>query len=260
MSDARDWGAVAEYWRRVRPQRLWRTHADAVTRRLCARWWPQAPVRAVLKTDLFDEAFSEGLTAWLRARSRSAIGIDVTPAVAREAAARPRALTAAVADVRRLPFATEAFDVIVSNSTLDHFQDSADIVVALRELHRVLRRGGVLILTLDNPANPVVALRNWLPLSIVRGLGLVPYSVGQTMGSGELVRQLAAMRFAIDEVTSVLHAPRAPAVAAAAICDRAGAGARRVFLRGAAMCEGLQRLPTRRWTGYFTAIRARRLP
>ena len=45
-----------------------------------------------------------------------------------------------------LPFAEEAFDVIVSTSTLDHFAHRRDIVSSLHELHRVLRPGGEVLL------------------------------------------------------------------------------------------------------------------
>jgi len=259
MKDGRDWAAVADHWRRARPQRLWRAHADAITRALCERWWPPHRISAVLKTDLFDEAFGDGLGEWFETRAATAVGIDVTPAVAREAAARSPQLETTVADVRRLPFAARCFDVVVSNSTLDHFHAVAEIGIALQELHRVLRPGGLLILTLDNPSNPLVALRNWLPFGVLHRLRLVPYSVGATMRSQDLVRQLTAIGFTIDAVDVVLHCPRAPGVAAAAICDRAGATARRTFLRGAAACERLGRWPTRAWTGYFTAVRARRM-
>src|SRR5204863_8026948 len=68
-------------------------------------------------------------------------------------------------DVRALPFADGSFDVVVSTSTLDHFQARADIDTALRELHRVLASDGLAVVTLDNPWNPLVALRNALPRS-----------------------------------------------------------------------------------------------
>ncbi len=63
-----------------------------------------------------------------------------------------------------LPFPDGAFDRVFSNSTLDHFDSRDDIREALRELARVLHPEGELLLTLDNLANPVVRLRNALPL------------------------------------------------------------------------------------------------
>ncbi len=69
---------------------------------------------------------------------------------------------AVVSDIRNSPFKTESFDQIISNSTLDHFTNKNDIIVSLKELRRMLKPEGVLIITLDNPSNPVVYLRNLL--------------------------------------------------------------------------------------------------
>ena len=45
-----------------------------------------------------------------------------------------------IADGERLPFASESFDVVYSNGVLHQTPDTAD---AIREVHRVLRPGGV---------------------------------------------------------------------------------------------------------------------
>ena len=45
----------------------------------------------------------------------------------------------AISDCEKLPFKTESFDVVYSNGVLHHTPDTAG---AVRELHRVLRRGG----------------------------------------------------------------------------------------------------------------------
>jgi hypothetical protein len=42
-------------------QRLWRAHSDAVNKALVARWRPVGQMDTLLKTDLFDEAVSDGL-------------------------------------------------------------------------------------------------------------------------------------------------------------------------------------------------------
>ena len=52
----------------------------------------------------------------------------------------------------------------------------------MAELHRVLRPDGELLLTFDNAANPVVAVRNGLPARVRQATGLVPYPVEVALG------------------------------------------------------------------------------
>ena len=254
--DAGYWEGVAETWRATRPQTLWRAHSDAVNARLLAEWLPER-VDRLLKTDLFDEAVGEGLYARLAARARVVAGIDVSGGVVGAATVGHAGLRGVQADVRRLPFADGVFDVVVSNSTLDHFAAAEELVAGLRELRRVLRPGGCLLVTLDNPANPIVALRARLPFPLLHRLGLVPYFVGVTCGPRELPRILAHEGFEVWETTAVLHCPRVLAVAVARVLDRrAGPRMRERFLRALMAWERLRRWPTRFRTGHFVAARA----
>ncbi|MDN3029487.1 class I SAM-dependent methyltransferase [Streptomyces sp. S.PB5] len=81
------------------------------------------------------------------------VGADLSPvAVARasrEAAARAVGLPVTVADMRRLPFAGSVFDVVLcADNSLAHLLTAEDVTAALREMRRVLRTGGLLLLTL----------------------------------------------------------------------------------------------------------------
>ena len=60
--------------------------------------------------------------------------------------------------------------------------------------------GGTLLITLDNGRNPLVALRNLLPFSLLRRLGLVPYYVGPTLGPTQLIDYLRAAGFAVSPI------------------------------------------------------------
>src|SRR5215218_4780156 len=182
---------MAELWLDGEPQRLWRRHSDRVNAALVERWLRQ--VSSVLKTDLFDEAVSVGLYPALADRAERVIGIDTSERVIQAAARRYPGLEARRADVRALPLAAAEIDAVVSNSTLDHFAAPDEIGIALRELARVLRPDGLLVLTLDNPLNPVVGLTKALPRRSLNRLwrrlgrttvraGLVPYEVGATVG------------------------------------------------------------------------------
>ncbi len=259
------WDDFAELWLEERPQRLWRLHSDAVNRTLLAAWLPPVPGR-VLKTDLFDEVASVGLVPSLLARAEEVVGIDVSERVVEASTRANPGLVALRADVRRLPFADAFFDCIVSNSTLDHLSCEADVAQALSELARVLAPGGHLVLTLDNPLNPAVALRRAIPGAAFDriwrrhprlAVRVLPERVRWTCGSDGLKRLLHQAGLTTLEVGAVLHAPRALAVVVADALDgRSG----RTYLRALDSLESLGRLPTRAVTGHFVAAHAQRPP
>ena len=121
----------------------------------------------------------------------------------------------------------------------------------------MLRPGGQLLLTLDNPANPVVALRGVLPFRLLNRLGLVPYYVGATLGPRRLGRILSQVGLDVGEITAVMHCPRVLAVAMAGLLEkRASAKTQRCFLRLLIAFEHLASWPTRFLTGHFVAVRA----
>jgi SAM-dependent methyltransferase len=235
---------------------LWRVHSDMLNAELLRRWLP-ASARRALKTDLFDEALTQGLYPLIAERAGSVAGIDLSQATVALARARHPDLEAAQADVRKLPFGDGEFDLVFSNSTLDHFERREDIRAGLRELHRVLEPGGELLITLDNRLNPLIAMRNALPFPLLKGVGLVPYYVGPTLGPRGLRCALEETGFDVVERRAIMHCPRAVAIAIGRRLDRRGsARARRAFLRSLLAWERLGRLPTAPLTGHFVAARA----
>jgi glycine/sarcosine N-methyltransferase len=71
----------------------------------------------------------------------------VTRAV-REAERRDVPLAAAVADMRRLPFADEQFDAVVcADNSLPHLLDERAVLAALSEMRRVLRDRGLVVVS-----------------------------------------------------------------------------------------------------------------
>jgi SAM-dependent methyltransferase len=250
------WDEVAEMTGANSFQVLWRRHSDAVNGALLARWLPSGRVDSLLKTDLFDEAVSEGLHPVLTARARRVVGIDLSTSIVETAALRHDDLEAVHADVRELPFAESEFDVAVSNSTLDHFEDPAEIAAALGELSRVLHPGGELIITLDNGANPLVALRNVLPFRLLHSLRVLPYYVGATCGPRRLRRMLDEAGFDVRETACILHTPRVVAVTIARAVERCSPSSQQRFLRWLGSFERMAGWPTSHLTGYFVAARA----
>ena len=254
------WDSVGSDWQRRQPHRLWREFTDRQQIRLLTRWtsgWIGGGIQPdLLKTDLFDEVANQGIVPWLLASGANVTGIDVAPAIVAEAEARNPGMEAVVADVRSLPFAEASFDVVFSGSTLDHFESAADIQTALGELCRVLRPGGTLILKLDNPANPLIWLRNGPLLRLLRRIGIVPYEVGATLGPRSLERAVQAAGFDVVEMTAVMHCPRAIAVALAGTLERLSRSRQEGFLRHLQAWERLERWATRWLTGHYVAVHA----
>jgi len=261
MHEAKYWDDIGATWSPAGPHALWRAHSDAVNTALLSRWLPGTRVPRALKTDLFDEIAGEGLLELVTAHAAEVVGCDIASDVAHRARDRYPALRAVPADVRHLPFAAGAFDVVVSLSTLDHFASLGELEVALREVARVTRPGGQLFLTLDNPGNPAVALRNALPFQLLRRGGLVPYYVGATCGHARLRSILESAGFQVQEMGAVLHCPRVLAVAIGRLLERwAPTRVRGSYLRLLARYERLAAWRTRFRTGHFIAVRAVRAP
>jgi SAM-dependent methyltransferase len=264
---APDWDAVVDLWSDMPRQALWRRHSDEVNSGLVRRWLPEG-VGTLLKTDLWDEAIGVGLYPELAARAQRVVGIDVSRHVVDAARRRYPALTATAAEVQALPLETASVDAVVSNSTLDHFAAHDEIDASLRELSRVLRPGGTLVLSLDNPLNPLVALskalpqrrlnRAWLRLGRQSAkLGFLPYHVGVTYARRPLLRALDAAGFEIADTTTLVHSPRILAVVVGTVLERhAGAEVQGRFPRLLAATESLAALPTRYLTAHFFAVRA----
>jgi SAM-dependent methyltransferase len=223
---------------------------------LIRRWGGGSATGRVLKTDLFEEAMSRGddLLTDLGAGGGLTVGMDISPVIASQAQQRDaeQRIGYVVADVRRLPFASGTFALVVSPSTLDHLDDPSDLGRSLRELGRVIESFGQLIVTLDNRQNIFDPL-----LRLAARLGLVPYYLGRSYGVDELCAELGAAGLMVLETTAILHNPRLVAVSTIALANRLGwapliALVRRVLLAS-------QRLEETRWryrTGSFVAALA----
>lgn len=246
-----------ERWRPLPPG--WQRYAAELHEGLLKRWQGRlAPGEWILKTDLFEEATGEDAPAWrMRAMGWRPLGTDVGRGIVRTALRRGAPAMAAVCDVRRLAFAPGTIPAIFCNSTLDHFEHAGEIDVALGELWRVLRPGGLLMLTLDNPRHPVVALRNALPRRLTDALGITNFHVGPTLALDDACRCLAAIGFEILESSTFMHVLRYLALARlrrmAADPDATEREVHRMLERETrALRPGAQR------TGHFIFVHARK--
>ena len=130
--------------------------------RLIRAWYPCLEGRTILKTDSYEEAFGrDALLDALSSSARLAVGMDISTEIALRAKGRFPALAFTATNTTRLPFHSSVFDLIVSNSTLDHLVP-ADVRLAVREFARVLKPDGTMVLTLDSAHNPLHVLSHWL--------------------------------------------------------------------------------------------------
>ncbi len=222
---------------------------------LVAKWADKSAGRLV-KTDLFEEANgADQLLFDLGRDCDLAIGFDSDLKIVALASLRSpdsQGICFLGGDARALPLQTGCIDVVVSSSTLDHFQEKRDFAVALRELARILRPGGVLILTLDNPLNPLYWPLRWLSFA-------GPFRLGYTPSPGALRKQLDLAGLEVIGSASLLHNPRVLStllfLAVRRILGPRGDAVIRGLLRCFALLGGL---PTQRFTCCFYGVGARK--
>ncbi len=255
-----DWDQVVASFRYLPSEDVWRGYMKEVYCRLARRWFEGAPPGPRLKTDLFEEAICEEHP--MAEFPQRSVGTDGSIAVAARASRNLRRFgdyPLVVGDLRRSPIKPGALGSILSGSSLDHFVSEEELAGGLAEVAGGLCPGGVLILTLDNPSNPVIWLRNHLPYRMLHRLGLVPYFVGRTWSAGQVRRARESLGLEVSFETAIAHLPRAPAMWLEALTRRArGERLGRFLLRIFLAFEYLERLPTRYLTGYYVAVRARR--
>jgi SAM-dependent methyltransferase len=230
-----------------------------VHQRLVRRWLNGATPHSILKTDVFEEAFGrDQLLFDLFPQAGLVVGMDIDPAhvAAARRRAPPRNFSFLATDVRRTAFRPSSFDLILSNSTLDHFQTPEELHVAIRELARLLRPGGTLIVTLDNPRNPLYRALRWLSRR-----RFAPFSLGRTASRRQLNAWLEDSGLIVTANDWLIHNPRlvstALFLALRRTLGRSADPPIRALLR---LFNLLGRLPTRSLTACFVAACAHKPP
>ncbi|CAD7846401.1 MAG: hypothetical protein [Olavius algarvensis Delta 4 endosymbiont] len=253
------WEHAAQVLQQKPPDRLWRRHSDALDSLLLDRWLPRETAGLLLKTDMYDESLGAGITLPARASAWKTVGMDIAADMLFAARRVSGRHCLAATDIRHLAFAENSFEAIFSNSTLDHFGSVAQIVRSIDECYRILKPGGHFILTLDNPFNPVIALRQMLPYWLLVKLGITTFYYGKTLAPGRLRQLLVAAGFTVRHMEAILHCPRILAILASRIIDnRAPDNGKERFLSVLNRFEKLGRLPTRFISGYFIAVCCRK--
>ncbi|MBF6101676.1 bifunctional 2-polyprenyl-6-hydroxyphenol methylase/3-demethylubiquinol 3-O-methyltransferase UbiG [Nocardia cyriacigeorgica] len=111
-------------------------------------------------------------TEFLHGRGAQVSGVDVSPklveAATRHAAETGKEIEYKVGAAEALPFDDATFDVVTCVDVLEHVKSPADSV---REIHRVLKPGGIFLYDTINRTMRSRVMMIWLP---ERVLGIVP--------------------------------------------------------------------------------------
>ncbi len=227
---------------------------------LLAKWADATTSQTVLKTDLFAEALcpSRAFLWDILKRNSNVIGIDISAEIsskAKKEAAHyaPNSLAEYITcDVRQLPFAGDSFELIVSDSTLDHFRHKSEIVTALSELARVLKPGGTLIITMDNKDNLTEPLfRLWIRFQ------LAPFFIGKTYSIRELKQALTKSGLCVLDSTAIIHNPRLVTKVIITLLRKIKPDRSRQYIRkGLAFLDSLENKRIKYLTAQFIAAKA----
>ena len=262
--EAEHWDQVAKGWSlKSYDSELLAEHKRKTYLRLISRWTDVASSQLILKTDLFAEAFSrEQFLFDLAPANNNLVAIDVSREIVVQAKSQARHHGVDTGkylccDVKHLPFRGNSFDLIISDSTLDHFPSETDIITALKELGRVLRAGGTLILTLDNKDNltypPYIFFRLWMKL------GLAPYFIGRTLSRTKLQNTLDEIGLDVEEMTTIFHYPHPDGLVRwleRSIRKLGGGKFDNAIRGGLALLDRLETKRTKYLTGRYIAIKA----
>ncbi|MDE0483548.1 MAG: class I SAM-dependent methyltransferase [Candidatus Poribacteria bacterium] len=90
------------------------------------------------------------------------VGTDISPLFLKEARNwENQKLRYQVCDVLELPFDNDSFDVLCSNELIEHLPD---VETALKEMIRVVRNGGKVVLSGPNLCSPLTPFFDWVRL------------------------------------------------------------------------------------------------
>jgi len=252
-----DWDREWERAWKAHPDNPWFQHQADVY----AGWiGPVGPIR-ILKTDAFDEACGFAPFGVAAADAR-VVYMDASPRILAVARRTGRAVRACATDARQLAFAPGVFDLVFSPSTLDHLDGLPAIASAVAELAATVRPGGRLLITLDNPANPLLRLRGVVYRRTGPVSGIIPFPIGCSLSRRALADVVAEAGLQVLESGYLLHSPRVVGLWAGEWAARGGhsRAARTLRTLFGRVDRVAAALPSRRWTGHFVVADCYRPP
>ena len=162
-------------------------------------------------------------------RGARVVALDLGPRLLARVAQKCHAMRTA-GSILELPFADDTFDLVISSEVLEHIPDAGG---AIREFHRVLKPGGVLLLTTPN--------KRWhFAIWWATTLRLRPYrGLENWVGWSELQRLLNHAGLTIEEMKGFHLVPFVSPLLYPVLdwCDRFGHALGPVMLNMAVRCR-----------------------
>lgn len=173
---------------------------------LVRQWANDLQPKIVLKTDAFEEANGhDRVLPHIQLGQNQSLGFDVEYRTVAKAERRHQDEPAKFfnGDARALALKSNSVELIISTSTLDHFETRQEFVDSVREFARVLHPNGRMIFTIDNPWNP-----GYFPLYALFRLPFAPFKLGYTPTKARLASDLREAGLTPIAWRPIIHNPR----------------------------------------------------
>jgi len=158
----------------------------------------------VLYTDLYEAALGDPGLLSVNGGDAAVFGADISAGICRKAqsrmAANGKGIGIICSDGRSLACKGQAFDLIVSPSTFDHFPE---IGKALGECHRTLKPGGRLVLVLNSGSNPFFKLG----VKLAERFKKKEYQTDYFYRADRVKKLLNQAGFSTGRQTGIMHVP-----------------------------------------------------
>lgn len=204
-----DTAAYTEFWRGLGaafPSLKGAPSTDyyfACERTAWTTFFPNLDGKVVLKTDLWNEAKGTEILQWAHGEGARVVAVDIAFDTTRQArrAFGQRSSLFVTSDTRTLPFGADAFDLVYSMGTIEHFDDYH---VAAAELARVLKPGGTAIIGVPNLYDPFLR-----PLLVwaMNLAGVYAYGAEKAFSPAALRQLMHASGLEVIDTTGVLFMP-----------------------------------------------------
>lgn len=174
-------------------------------RTLFESFFPKLEEKKVFKTDFWDESKNTCILKWAAEQGAEVFGLDIAYPLVKDTQELFRGASLKcgiiVSDLRQIAYDDESFDYIYSMGTIEHFKEYKQ---ALREIYRVLKKGGRAIIGVPNKWDPFLRP---VMVTFLYWLNLYGYGYEKSFSMRKLERMLQDVGFEILERSGILFMP-----------------------------------------------------